>query len=315
MRILLLLLAAAGVQERRAPSIVLIVADGLVRNDLGCYDPKVLKTPRLDALAAEGMRWTQFYAGSPVPEVSRRALLTSRHAGRASVRGPLAPGTQTLTTVLEKAGLAVGTPDGPEAAERFVREKHPKPFFLLWAASRVGVDAFDGAVGRLLNLLKEIDADRDTLVVVTSNGGPRGDVSEGGLRVPMIARWMGTIAAGSSSDEHAWAGDLLPTFAELVGAAAPAEIDGESLAEMLRGRPRKDRWRRKHELYWETATAQATRFGKWKAIRSPIGTGTIELYDMSNDPGEKRDYAARRADLVRHAASVLDKRREPDPEK
>jgi arylsulfatase A-like enzyme len=120
------------------------------------------------------------------------------------------------------------------------------------------------------------------------------------------------VAAGSTSDEHAWAGDLLPTFADLAGLASPEGIDGDSLAETLQGRPRKDRWRRAHELYWENESSQATRFGKWKAIRSPIGTGTIELYDMSNDPGEKRDYSVRRPDLTRHAAAVLDKRREPD---
>jgi arylsulfatase A-like enzyme len=131
----------------------------------------------------------------------------------------------------------------------------------------------------------------------------------------MLVRWPGTVALGSTSDEHAWVGDLLPTVAELAGAKPPEGIDGDSLAETLRGRPRKDRWRRQHELYWENASAQATRFGKWKAIRSPVGTGEIELYDMSNDAAEKRDYSKRRPDLTRHAAAVLDKRREPDPPK
>lgn len=350
MRVLALLLSVvAGAQERRAPDVVLIVADGLGAGDLGCAGQKVLKTPRLDALAAEGMRWTQFYAGAPAPEASRAALLTGRHGGRASSRKPIAAGTPTLLKVLESAGYAVGTAEGgsPEAAERFLREKRGKPFFLLWStpypaagdadaaefaatdwpesekARAARMKALDGAVGLVLDLLK--DRDPGTLVVFTSSGGPSsdffdsngpmrgggGDVTEGGLRVPMIARWPGTVAAGSASDEHAWAGDLLPTFAELAGAAAPADVDGDSLAETLRGRPRKDRWRRAHELYWENAAAQATRFGKWKAVRSPIGTGAIELYDMSNDPGEKRDYSARRPDLARHAAAVLDKRREP----
>jgi arylsulfatase A-like enzyme len=307
--LLLALLCAAGTQERRGSNIVLIVAEGVGAGDLGAG------TPRLDALAAEGMRWTQFYAGAPVPEASRRALLTGRHGGRAASRKPIAAGTPTLLTVLESAGYAVGSVEG-ESPERFLREKREKPFFLLWStplpadgARAARMKALDDAVGRVLDLLK--DRASETLVVFTSSGGPSGDVTEAGLRVPMIARWPGTVAAGSLSDEHAWAGDLLPTFAELAGAAAPADLDGDSLAETLRGRPRKDRWRRAHELYWESATAQATRFGKWKAIRSPIGTGTIELYDMSNDPGEKRDYAARRPDLARHAAAVLDKRREP----
>lgn len=292
MSVLLALLLTT--QERR--DFVLIVAD----------DPKVLKSPRAEALAAEGMRWTQFYAGAPNLDSSRKSLLTGRHGGRASLRGPVADGTPTLPSVLEAAGYAVGVFDGADAAERFLRDKREKPFFLLWSAAAAG-DALDVALGRLLDLIKD-----GTLVVFTSHAGARSDVSEGSLRVPMIARWTGTVPAGSTSDEHAWIGDLLPTFAELAGATVPAEIDGDSLAETLRGRPRKDRWRRGHELYWESAAAQATRFGKWKAIRSPIGTGAVQLFDMSNDPEEKRDYAARRPDLARHANVLLDKRREAD---
>ena len=60
-------------------------------------------------------------------------------------------------------------------------------------------------------------------------------------------------------------------------------------------------------------SAQAVRFGKWKAIRKPMFTGPIELYDMSNDPGEKSNYAKRRPDLARHAANLLDKMHTPDP--
>ena len=69
-------------------------------------------------------------------------------------------------------------------------------------------------------------------------------------------------------------------------------------------------------MYWEfyeRGSAQAVRFGKWKAIRKPMFTGEIELYDMSNDPGEKHDYSKRRLDLTRHAANLLDKMHEPDP--
>jgi arylsulfatase A-like enzyme len=300
--LLVLLLTAQEPQERRGPNLLLIVADEVGRQ-------KGLKTPRVDALAAEGMRWTQFYAGSPTLESSRRSLLTGRHGGRSSIRGPVAPETPTLPAVLKAAGYDVGVFDGADASERFLREKREKPFFILWSATS---DELDVAVGRLLDLLKERGAERDTLVVFTSHAGSGSDVGEATLRVPMIVRWTGTVQAGSTSDEHAWVGDLLPTFAELAGAAGPADIDGDSLTETLRGRPRKDRWRRRHELYWESADAQATRFGKWKAIRSPIGTGSIALYDMSNDPGEKRDYAARRLDLARHAAALLDKRREPE---
>jgi arylsulfatase A-like enzyme len=80
--------------------------------------------------------------------------------------------------------------------------------------------------------------------------------------------------------------------------------------------PRENRWNRKAPMYWEfyeRGGAQAVRFGKWKAIRTPMFTGEIELYDMSNDEGEKRDYSKRRPDLTRHAGNLLDKLHQPDP--
>ena len=69
-------------------------------------------------------------------------------------------------------------------------------------------------------------------------------------------------------------------------------------------------------MYWEfyeRGSAQAVRFGKWKAIRKPMFTGEIQLYDMSNDPGEKHNYAKRRPDLVNLATNLLNKMHEPDP--
>ena len=97
---------------------------------------------------------------------------------------------------------------------------------------------------------------------------------------------------------------------------APAGLDSDSLVPALRGAEEKDRWKRRSPLYWETRdgrTMQAVRFGKWKALRSPVGTGTVELYDMSNDAAERRDYAQRRPDLTRHATTLLDRHQSPAP--
>ena len=69
-------------------------------------------------------------------------------------------------------------------------------------------------------------------------------------------------------------------------------------------------------MYWEfyeRGSAQAVRFGKWKAIRKPMFTGPVELYDMSNDGGEKRDHAERRPDLARYARNLLEQQHRPDP--
>ncbi len=111
----LLTMSCAGIQAQQTdtpspPNIVVILADDLGYADLGCYaDPKV-PTPRLDRLAAEGMRFTQFYAGSTVCAPSRCVLMTGRHTGRARVRGnlriPLEPEDVTVAEVLHDAGYA-----------------------------------------------------------------------------------------------------------------------------------------------------------------------------------------------------------------
>jgi len=442
--------------QRQPPNIVLILADDLGYGDLGCFGQKVLKTPRLDRMAKDGMRFTQFYAGSTVCAPSRCVLLTGKHGGRTVVRGNstdpiiIKPGQPTLASVLKQAGYTtacigkwgVGTPDNLtnpnevgfdhfygyvnmwhahnfypeflvrngkverlknvaadkwkawqdpklprggrgvaakkveyapdlfiEDALRFIRENQKRPFFLYfalntphanneagkqgmevpdlggfagkdWPAPEKGFAAMirniDRDCGRIVDLLKELGIERRTLVIFTSDNGPhsegghdaeffdsngklRGikrDLLEGGIRVPTIAYWPGTVKAGSESDAHWYFGDMLATFAELAGATPPADIDSDSFAAVLRGQPRENRWRRKAKMYWEfyeRGSAQAVRFGKWKAIRKPMFTGKIELYDMSNDPSEKRDYSQRRPDLARHAANLLDKMHEADP--
>ena len=95
--------------KERPPNIVLILADDLGYGDLGCFGQKVLKTPRLDTMAKEGIKLTQFYAGCTVCAPSRSVLLTGKHMGRTVVRGNstkpivIKPGQHTLASVLKKA--------------------------------------------------------------------------------------------------------------------------------------------------------------------------------------------------------------------
>ncbi|MBM3803724.1 MAG: hypothetical protein FJW26_15590 [Acidimicrobiia bacterium] len=79
--------ATANSLPPRKPNIVLILADDLGYGDLGCFGQQKLKTPRLDAMAAEGMRLTQCYAGATVCAPSRCVLLTGKHGGQCTVRG------------------------------------------------------------------------------------------------------------------------------------------------------------------------------------------------------------------------------------
>ena len=139
-----------------------------------------------------------------------------------------------------------------------------------------------------------------------SSGGLRGikrDLYEGGIRVPMIARWTGTIPAGQVSD-HPWAHwDMLPTLAELAGAKAPSGLDGASMTRALTGRAQPT-----HDfLYWEfheRGFQQAVRMGNWKAVRLRMGE-PLELYDLAADPHEARNVAAAHADVVARIETYL----------
>jgi arylsulfatase A len=107
-----------GTTDKRLPNIVLIVADDLGYGDLGCYGQKKIKTPNIDALAANGMKFTQFYAGTSVCAPSRASLLTGLHTGHTAVRGnrelkpegqfPLPSNAFTIAELLKKSGYVTG---------------------------------------------------------------------------------------------------------------------------------------------------------------------------------------------------------------
>ena len=107
--LILLCYAAFNAGAAKPPNIILILADDLGYGDLGCFGQKTLKTPRLDAMAKEGMRFSQFYAGCTVCAPSRSVLLTGRHMGRTVVRGNstqpivISPKHPTLASMLKVA--------------------------------------------------------------------------------------------------------------------------------------------------------------------------------------------------------------------
>ena len=197
------------------------------------------------------------------------------------------------------------------------------------------VTRLDSDVGRLLALLKELQLDDRTLVMFSGDNGSsfpsksefgklfdqaanglRGfkrELYEGGLRQGAMARWPGVIPAGRVSDEP-WAfWDFLPTVAELAGAKIPAgvKVDGLSLVSYLKGGPAPTR----QYFYWELHEGrpiQAIRFGDWKAVRSgPFKP--LELYNLKTDPGETKDVAADKPDLVAKAESLIKLARTDDP--
>jgi arylsulfatase A-like enzyme len=185
------------------------------------------------------------------------------------------------------------------------------------------ITRMDRDIGRLADLLRSRGIERNTLILFTSDNGPhqeggadpaffrssgplRGikrDLYEGGIRVPMIASWPGTIPAGRVSN-HPWAHwDMLPTLADVVGAKPPSGIDGISMAQALRGvaRPTHD------FLYWEfheRGFQQAVRMGDWKAVRLKRDAA-LELYNLTSDPGEQSDVAAANPKIVAQIESYL----------
>ena len=191
------------------------------------------------------------------------------------------------------------------------------------AAFAAMITRMDRDIGRLLDLIRSRGLDSRTLVMFTSDNGPhreggadpaffassgglRGikrDLYEGGIRVPMIARWPGTIPAGRTSD-HVWAHwDMLPTLADVAGTKPPPGLDGMSMARALRGQPQPS-----HEfLYWEfheRGFQQAVRMGRWKAVRLKNGA-PLELYDLETDRNEEREVAAAHPDVVARIEAYL----------
>jgi arylsulfatase A-like enzyme len=179
------------------------------------------------------------------------------------------------------------------------------------------ITRLDRDVGRLMDRLRELGIEDNTLLFFSSDNGPhkeggvdpsffsssgplRGlkrDLYEGGIRVPLIARWPGRIKAGQVNDEP-WAfWDFLPTAAELAGAPVPANLDGLSLLPTLLGQAQTNR----HEfLYWEfheRGFQQAVRMGNWKALRPQPGR-PLELYNLKTDLGEKHNVAAQNPEVL-----------------
>ncbi|MGC9326042.1 MAG: sulfatase-like hydrolase/transferase [Candidatus Hinthialibacter sp.] len=189
------------------------------------------------------------------------------------------------------------------------------------------ITLMDRDIGKIFALLKELGIDDDTIVFFTSDNGPhreggsnpeffhssgplRGikrDLYEGGIRVPMIARWPGKIQAGSVSDQ-VWAfWDFPSTAAELGGAAMPSGVDGISMVNALLGKPQKS-----HDyLYWEfheQGGKRAIRTDNWKAVR-PKWNGPIELYDLKNDHKEANNIANAHPDIIQKMEELFRKAR------
>jgi arylsulfatase A-like enzyme len=411
----------------RNPNIILILADDLGYGDLSCYGQNKFKTPNIDRLAAEGIKFTQHYAGSTVCAPSRCTLMTGLHTGHAQIRGnksvkpegqaPMKAGTVTIPTLLRQAGYVtgmfgkwgLGSPgsesdpalffdefygyncqgeahnyypkhlwhnkdkvllDGKtyshdlimQAGLDFIRTNKDRPFFCYIpvtiphaslhapkelhdkyrslypqfesivgryagadvenpiAAFAAMVEHLDNGVAQIMRLIKDLGIDKQTIVIFTSDNGPhregghnpdfwnsngilRGikrDLYEGGIRVPLIVRWLDKIKPGSTSEHISAFWDMIPTICDIVGIDKPDNIDGISMWPTFIGENQK-----KHDfLYWEFTEQggkQAIRKGNFKAIKHGVlknPNADIKLFNLDDDIQESKDIAEEHPDII-----------------
>ena len=212
-------------------------------------------------------------------------------------------------------------------------QPHPSPH----AGYAAMVTRMDRSVGRIVEKLKELKLDKDTLILFTSDNGPthnvggadstffksagnlrglKGSVYEGGLRVPLIAYWPGKIQSGSTANDRFYFPDVLPTLCDVAGAEIPKDIDGLSLWGTLSGFGQQ----KPHDfLYWEFpgyGGQQAVIAGDWKAVRQGLakGSGKTELYNLATDEGETTDVSAKQPDVLARLEKLLKEQHTPNPD-
>ncbi len=432
-----------NLEKQLKPNIIYILSDDLGYGDLGCYGQKIIQTPEIDKMAAEGIRFMDHYSGSTVCAPSRCTLMTGLHTGHAWVRGnarvPLRPEDVTVAELLKTAGYttgligkwglgeagSTGTPNkkgfdyffgylnqirahnsypeflwrndekvmldnkveyiqntyakgiGSVAREKnthshnlftkealnFIETNKDSSFFLYLAytiphanneGNRMGqiglevpdlglykdkdwpeaqkahaamITLLDKDVGILLKKLSELNIDDRTLVIFTSDNGPHAEgganpdffdsngslkgmkreLYEGGIRVPMIARWPGKINPGSQSDHISAFWDFLPTACDIAGITSPENIDGISFLPSMIGGNQKEH----NYLYWEFMEMngrQSIRKGNWKAVKYDMSENLdapIQLYDLSIDIGEENDIASENPEIVSEMAKLM----------
>lgn len=222
------------------------------------------------------------------------------------------------------------------AAVKFIRENKDHAFFLYlphnavhfpyWPGkafqgkSKNGnygdwVEQVDWSVGQVLDTLRELGLDKNTLVLFTSDNGGTGravnkplrgaknSTWEGGMREPTIAWWPGKVPAGTSTDEVAGMFDVLPTLVKLAGGTVPSDhkIDGVDVWPLISGA---EGAKTPHDVfyYFRGLKLEAVRQGPWK-----LHLEKKELYNLKDDIGEAKNVAADHDDLVKSLQAQAEK--------
>ena len=199
-----------------------------------------------------------------------------------------------------------------EDVKRFVHidDEHRRVFAGMLAA-------LDEGVGAVMDRLRDLGIERATLVFfISDNGGPtaeltssnaplrggKGQLWEGGIRIPFIIQWTGHLPVGVTDDRPVIALDVYPTALAAAGAGPGSDrkLDGVNLLPYLTG----DRDGPPHEvLFWRYRDRIALRRGDWKLIRQD---GPLRLFDLSRDIGEAKDLIKERPEVARELQQALD---------
>jgi arylsulfatase A-like enzyme len=189
------------------------------------------------------------------------------------------------------------------------------------------ISRMDLDVGKIQELIEQLQLKESTLIIFTSDNGPyqgvstpieffnsngvlRGgkrDLYEGGIRIPFIAKWDKVIPENTKNDKMIAFWDLLPTFAELLNYPAKINTDGISILPDLKGGSGEFH----NYLYWDyghvrNTFKQAVRYKNFKAVRFiNDGTSKIELYDLANDPEEKEDVSEKYPGIVTQILKMM----------
>lgn len=430
------------------PNVIIIFMDDMGYGDPECYNGSLYHTPNINTLAAEGMRFTNFYAAQAVCTASRAGLLTGCYPNRLGISGAFFPWTPTalnpaettIASMLKKAGYQTGMvgkwhlgaepPYWPTSygfdeytglpysndmwpvnydgkpitdstnwktqypalpliegntivkrihtlddqgeltglytkkAVGFIEKNKNHPFFLYLAHSMPHVPIaaspkfrgksergvfgdvmmeIDWSVGEIMQALKKQGIEKNTLVIFTSDNGPwmtfgnhagntgglregKGTSWEGGQREPCIMRWPAKISAGTICNKLGATIDLLPTLAEICGAARPAnKIDGVSILPLLLNQTMANP-RDEFVYYYQRNSLEAIRKTNWKLVFPHSGvtykdkvpgndgfpgvgaTAKTEmvLYDLSTDPGETMDLSKTFPEKVKELSMLAD---------
>lgn len=434
------------------PNIIYILADDLGYGDLSCYGQTKFSTPHIDALAKEGLLFTQHYSGSTVCAPSRSTLMTGLHAGHTYIRGnkevrpegqvPISDSVYTIAEFLKEHGYVTGAfgkwglgypgsegdplkqgftkfygyncqrlghsyypyhlwdndkkvilegnsgtkkeqyaPDLiHQEALNFIDNNKEKPFFLYYpsiiphaelvapkdymekhigkydpekefkgtdqgkgykdghyasqkqphAAFAAMINLLDDQVGELVQKVKDLGLEKNTIFIFTSDNGPhkeagadpkyfnsngnlRGfkrDLFEGGIRVPMIAKWKGHIKEGSSTDHISAFWDILPTFSDILNTKIKSETDGISFLPTLLNSGKQQN----HDyLYWEfheKGGRQAIRKDNWKLVKYKVKeTPEYFMFDLSLDPKETNNLSETKPEKLNELIQILENSR------